>query len=161
MKNGTYGDCEICGAQIPIARLNALPYATTCIDCQRAAENNPSVPNDWSRVFDDDILAKSDDLPPARPIAPPHKASGKSASPKKQRRKPKAKQSRKTRSWKSAGQQQSGAKPRRSLTSKLSSLLSGVVKKLKTGRSSATIAKSAKKVAKAKPKTKTAKRKAK
>jgi RNA polymerase-binding transcription factor len=55
IKNGTYGECEGCGAKIPLARLNALPYATSCINCQRAAETGggPGGPNgDWSRVLD-------------------------------------------------------------------------------------------------------------
>jgi len=30
---GTYGICETCGEKIAIKRLEALPYATTCIDC--------------------------------------------------------------------------------------------------------------------------------
>jgi DnaK suppressor protein len=55
MKNGHYGDCEICGNRIPVARLNALPYATSCIECQRAAETNGGAGGqggDWSRVLD-------------------------------------------------------------------------------------------------------------
>lgn len=35
---GTYGQCDVCNSKIPLARLNALPYALTCIECQRAAE---------------------------------------------------------------------------------------------------------------------------
>jgi DnaK suppressor protein len=35
---GVYGRCELCGARIPAARLSALPYTTTCIDCQRKSE---------------------------------------------------------------------------------------------------------------------------
>ena len=35
---GTYGECDMCGKNIPMARLNALPYATHCITCQRDAE---------------------------------------------------------------------------------------------------------------------------
>jgi len=38
MKAGTYGQCEVCGGRIPLARLNALPYATVCIECQRELE---------------------------------------------------------------------------------------------------------------------------
>ncbi|MFM8890931.1 MAG: TraR/DksA family transcriptional regulator [Planctomycetia bacterium] len=38
MKAGTYGLCEICNCKIPMARLNALPYATVCIECQREIE---------------------------------------------------------------------------------------------------------------------------
>lgn len=30
---GTYGVCESCGSQIPIARLEVLPYATMCVTC--------------------------------------------------------------------------------------------------------------------------------
>ncbi len=36
--NGAYGRCEFCGGKIPEARLSALPYTTSCIDCQRAIE---------------------------------------------------------------------------------------------------------------------------
>ena len=55
IKSGTYGECEICGNKIPVARLNALPYATSCIECQRAAENGAGGggnAGDWSRVLD-------------------------------------------------------------------------------------------------------------
>lgn len=30
---GTYGLCESCGEPIPVARLDALPYATFCVNC--------------------------------------------------------------------------------------------------------------------------------
>ncbi len=39
MKQGSYGLCEACKKSIPLARLQALPYATLCIKCQREAEN--------------------------------------------------------------------------------------------------------------------------
>jgi DnaK suppressor protein len=42
MKAGKYGQCEVCGGRIPMARLNALPYATVCIDCQRELERTGS-----------------------------------------------------------------------------------------------------------------------
>lgn len=32
---GTYGICERCGEAIPMARLDALPYSTLCVDCAR------------------------------------------------------------------------------------------------------------------------------
>ena len=38
MRQGTYGTCNICTSKIPLARLQALPYATMCIECQRAEE---------------------------------------------------------------------------------------------------------------------------
>ena len=33
VEDGTYGVCEVCGEDIPVARLDALPYATTCVSC--------------------------------------------------------------------------------------------------------------------------------
>lgn len=30
---GRYGVCESCGKPIPVERLEALPYATLCVDC--------------------------------------------------------------------------------------------------------------------------------
>jgi RNA polymerase-binding protein DksA len=30
---GTYGACETCGAAIPHERLEAIPYARTCVSC--------------------------------------------------------------------------------------------------------------------------------
>ena len=32
---GTYGTCESCGNPIPPERLEAIPWAATCIDCAR------------------------------------------------------------------------------------------------------------------------------
>jgi phage/conjugal plasmid C-4 type zinc finger TraR family protein len=32
------GSCAVCGAAIPVARLKAMPSATTCIACQKADE---------------------------------------------------------------------------------------------------------------------------
>ena len=30
---GSYGECESCGSEINLKRLQALPYAAECIDC--------------------------------------------------------------------------------------------------------------------------------
>jgi YteA family regulatory protein len=38
IEDGTYGTCTNCGKQIPQERLEARPYATLCIDCQRRRE---------------------------------------------------------------------------------------------------------------------------
>lgn len=38
LKQGTYGVCEGCSKKIPVARLNALPFSSTCITCQRELE---------------------------------------------------------------------------------------------------------------------------
>lgn len=35
IEKGEYGQCESCGNDIPTARLDALPYATLCVDCAR------------------------------------------------------------------------------------------------------------------------------
>ena len=35
---GTYGECERCGRPIDQERLEALPYATKCIECKRLEE---------------------------------------------------------------------------------------------------------------------------
>jgi len=43
LKKGTYGRCEGCGGKISAKRLNALPYSSLCIDCQREKEEQP----DW------------------------------------------------------------------------------------------------------------------
>lgn len=38
MSAGTYGRCELCAKPITMPRLQALPYAATCIACQRQSE---------------------------------------------------------------------------------------------------------------------------
>jgi RNA polymerase-binding transcription factor DksA len=38
LADGTYGTCIGCGAQIPSARLAAVPEAVRCLDCQRHFE---------------------------------------------------------------------------------------------------------------------------
>jgi len=55
MRNGHFGICEGCGINIPMARLNALPYATCCINCQREAERQGASAGtdvDWGRLLD-------------------------------------------------------------------------------------------------------------
>jgi RNA polymerase-binding protein DksA len=38
IEGGTYGTCTSCGKEIPEERLEARPWATLCIDCQRERE---------------------------------------------------------------------------------------------------------------------------
>lgn len=38
LQSGTYGICQICGKEIDYARINALPWAEQCIECQRSLE---------------------------------------------------------------------------------------------------------------------------
>ncbi len=35
IESGAYGTCEVCGKQIPVERLEAMPSATLCIDDAR------------------------------------------------------------------------------------------------------------------------------
>ncbi|MGH8873411.1 MAG: TraR/DksA family transcriptional regulator [Acidimicrobiia bacterium] len=37
IEDGTYGTCEHCGQEIPVARLEARPAAVLCIDCKTRA----------------------------------------------------------------------------------------------------------------------------
>ena len=55
IRQGKYGKCEACEANIPLARLQALPYATLCIQCQREAEKDGTTgmsAADWGRLID-------------------------------------------------------------------------------------------------------------
>jgi DnaK suppressor protein len=38
IEENTYGDCEECGAKIPKARLNAIPYTAVCVKCASSNE---------------------------------------------------------------------------------------------------------------------------
>jgi len=38
LEKGTFGVCQSCGEEIDKDRLEALPYAEQCIDCQRKLE---------------------------------------------------------------------------------------------------------------------------
>lgn len=40
LKAGSYGKCEVCSIKIPVARLNALPFSTLCVECQRETERD-------------------------------------------------------------------------------------------------------------------------
>src|SRR5215475_9322440 len=57
LKQGTYGLCEVCQSKIPVSRLNALPYTTFCIECQRDLEKYPDWEDrrnsgNWEKVFE-------------------------------------------------------------------------------------------------------------
>ena len=43
---GRYGKCDACGGNIKAARLQAVPHATECIDCARAAERRSDSESD-------------------------------------------------------------------------------------------------------------------
>jgi DnaK suppressor protein len=52
IRSGAYGQCDGCGGKIPKARLEALPYATLCINCQREMEETGEIVNrpDWAKL---------------------------------------------------------------------------------------------------------------
>lgn len=55
MREGQFGICEGCGTNIPMARLNALPYAKYCLLCQREVEHQGDISSsdvDWSQLPD-------------------------------------------------------------------------------------------------------------
>jgi len=41
IRQGTYGVCEVCGGQIPAARLQAVPEATRCVACAERESVTP------------------------------------------------------------------------------------------------------------------------
>jgi DnaK suppressor protein len=55
---GVYGRCEFCGEKIAEARLNALPYTSSCIDCQRENERHGQAlgrnveDQRWAKIYD-------------------------------------------------------------------------------------------------------------
>ena len=55
MDEGTYGLCAGCKSPIPLARLQALPYATCCIECKRKLEEfgyKSAQEADWAIILD-------------------------------------------------------------------------------------------------------------
>ncbi len=50
--DGSYGRCETCGGAIGPERLEALPYATQCINCQQQAEGRRQRANRGRKVTD-------------------------------------------------------------------------------------------------------------
>ena len=35
LDSGEYGNCAVCGTRIPLKRLQALPFATSCVSCAK------------------------------------------------------------------------------------------------------------------------------
>ena len=57
LQQGKYGICENCERKITLARLNALPYATLCINCEWQIEKYPgwqdrSGKSNWGQVIE-------------------------------------------------------------------------------------------------------------
>lgn len=66
IREGRYGNCEGCGKSIPITRLRALPYTTTCVNCQRLQEATGvdfgSADADWESAFEMEVRQSDRDL---------------------------------------------------------------------------------------------------
>nr|WP_143147772.1 TraR/DksA C4-type zinc finger protein [Desulforamulus hydrothermalis] len=54
LETGRYGICEVCGREIPPARLEAVPYTTQCSRCKSKDE---SLPRPRERTAEEDVLA--------------------------------------------------------------------------------------------------------
>lgn len=64
LRDGNYGVCEVCTKKIPIERLNALPYTSVCVACQRELENNPALREELEQKAEQEMAAENefDDL---------------------------------------------------------------------------------------------------
>lgn len=54
LENGQYGVCESCGRAIDVARLEAIPYTSMCIDCQRREDEQN---NTRERPVEEEVLS--------------------------------------------------------------------------------------------------------
>lgn len=67
INDGSYGACEVCGRDIPLERLEAVPSTSKCMDCKEAEESIPhqndrpveeeAIGTPFARTFDDDTDA--------------------------------------------------------------------------------------------------------
>ncbi|MCM8711018.1 TraR/DksA C4-type zinc finger protein [Clostridium sp. SYSU_GA19001] len=57
IENGSYGKCHMCGREIPEERLEFIPYAEFCVNCQDKA--NDMIPRDKNnRPVEEDVLGR-------------------------------------------------------------------------------------------------------
>ena len=64
LREGRYGICESCEGQIPVNRLQALPFAIVCVSCQRDAEQGHGIDSDdfdWSSAHADEARLNDED----------------------------------------------------------------------------------------------------
>ncbi len=60
LREGRYGSCEECLKSIPMARLQAVPHSTTCVECQRSEERGErkrGVRTNWTTAWRDEVRA--------------------------------------------------------------------------------------------------------
>ena len=56
MRDGTYGKCEGCAENIPLIRMQALPYAKHCIECQTELEKTGELSRSVAPVDTNDMI---------------------------------------------------------------------------------------------------------
>lgn len=61
LREGVYGNCEVCDKKIPIERLNALPYTTVCVACQRELETNPELREELEHRHEREMAGLNDE----------------------------------------------------------------------------------------------------
>lgn len=62
IENGTYGECESCGEDIAVARLEARPVAQLCIDCKTEQENQERHFVSRDEQEDEDLVDEAEEL---------------------------------------------------------------------------------------------------
>ncbi len=58
MSRNRYGKCDACCCSIPLERLSVLPYATSCVKCQRLLEATGHTRGrtaDWSQLIEQPV----------------------------------------------------------------------------------------------------------
>lgn len=55
IEDGTYGDCQICGAVVPEERLELMPEANICIEC--AQNKSDAYKSDTDRPVEEDVMS--------------------------------------------------------------------------------------------------------
>ncbi|GIV26213.1 MAG: hypothetical protein KatS3mg027_0027 [Bacteroidia bacterium] len=67
IREGTYGICEECGKEIPLGRLQVMPYTTLCVECQAQQEEEYGEGyvytgrDAWSRAVDMESLTAEEE----------------------------------------------------------------------------------------------------
>jgi len=63
IKDGTFGVCRSCGAEIARARLEAVPHATQCLDCKvREEKANRGKQRSGAIWIDTEFMVDQDDI---------------------------------------------------------------------------------------------------
>jgi len=65
MRDGRYGLCDGCAKPIPIARLQVLPYTSSCVECQRTVEGRRKAGHadaDWESAWEHGARQRDQEL---------------------------------------------------------------------------------------------------